>query len=425
MKIAFFDCFSGIAGDMALGALLDAGADLETLKRDLASLAVENWEIRVENVLRSGIHARSVSISHQGQTDEEELAHARAHEHHHEHHHHHEHEHSGAHQHFHGRSMAQIREIIEASELSARVKRDSLKIFEKIAVAEAFLHHSTPEAVHFHEIGGLDSLLDIVGVAWCLENLGIDEIYCSALPLSSGWVDCAHGKMPVPAPATLEITKGMPWISTEMRGELVTPTGAAIVAALASSLGAAPTMTLQNIGLGAGKKDFPNHPNITRVSIGESEDLASNDGLEWRELNLWEANVDDMNPEMWELATERIFAAGALDVWISPISMKKGRPAQLLSALCDFQNEKAVLGAILRETTSLGARRTSVSRAALPREFASVETSFGAVNLKIARWQEGRIERAIPEWEDVKRLAAQNNVAAREVYQAALRAFEN
>jgi len=403
MKIAYFDCFSGIAGDMTLAALLDAGAPLDELRAALSSLPVEGWAIESEAVLRSGIHAQSVSISLHGQTDEQELAHA---------HHHHPH----------GRSMREIKELIGASDLSPRVKRDSLAIFEKIAVAEAFLHHSTPDEVHFHEIGGLDSLLDIVGVAWCLEWLGIEDIYSSALPLSSGWVDCAHGRMPVPAPATLEMLRGVPWTPTDVRGELVTPTGAGILAALAKGYGGAPAMTLEKIGLGAGKKDFPDRPNIFRISIGESDSPNSDDGLEWKTLTQFEANIDDLNPQMWELVFERLFAAGALDVWLAPIAMKKGRPAQLLGVLCEPSHEKAVLATILRETTTLGARRIRLERAGLAREIQRVETPFGPVAVKVASNEPLGIWRAWPEWEDVKRAAQSANVPAGEVFEAAQRA---
>jgi len=426
MKIAYFDCFSGIAGDMALAALLDAGAPLDELWAALRSIPVEGWAIESTPVLRSGIHARNVSISLRGQTDEQELAQkhlANAHNHPHEHHHHEE-EHSHAHPHEHGRSMREIRELIEASGLSARVKRDSLAIFEKIAVAEAFLHHSTPDEVHFHEIGGLDSLLDIVGVAWCLERLGIEAIYSSPLPLSSGWVDCAHGRMPVPAPATLEMLKGAPWTPTDVRGELVTPTGAGILAALAKGFGNAPAMTLEKIGMGAGKKDFPERPNILRVSIGESGAEGASDGLEWKTLTQFEANIDDLNPQLWELVFERLFSAGALDVWLVPIAMKKGRPAQLLGVLCEPSDEKSVLATILRETTTLGARRTRLERAALAREMASVETPFGSIAVKIASNDSLGIWRAWPEWDDVKRAALVASVPAREVFDAALREAE-
>ncbi|BCM91906.1 pyridinium-3,5-bisthiocarboxylic acid mononucleotide nickel insertion protein [Abditibacteriota bacterium] len=448
MKIAYFDCFSGIAGDMALASLLDAGAPLEELVAALQSLPVEGWNIESEAVLRSGIHAQSVSIFLHGQTDDEELqavnAHKAAHEprHHHEHgdhdHHHHDeeshdhnhspaphdhaHEHHHDHPHHHGRSMRAIRDIIEASDLSARVKRDSLAIFGKIAVAEAFLHHSTPDEVHFHEIGGLDSLLDIVGVAWCLERLGIDAVYASALPMSGGFVDCAHGRMPVPAPATLEMLKGVPWTPTDVRGELVTPTGAGILAALCKGYGTAPAMTLETIGLGAGKKQLPDRPNILRVSIGESSAETSIDGLEWKTLSQFEANVDDLNPQAWELAFERLFEAGALDVWLVPIHMKKGRPALLLGVLCEQSQENAVLSAILLETTTLGVRRTRLERAALSREMASVETVFGSIGVKIAHNSALHLWRAQPEWDDVKRAAKSAGVPAREVHEAALQA---
>lgn len=459
MKIAYFDCFSGIAGDMALAALLDAGAPLEELKTALRSLPVEGWDIQSEAVLRSGIHAQSVSIYLDGQTDDDELQAVQAHkvahaqgkgkgegegDHHHgqseEHHHHshdheeHEHDHSHAHHdhthehhehshpHHHGRSMREVRELIESSDLSARVKRDALAIFGKIAVAEAFLHHSTPDEVHFHEIGGLDSLLDIVGVAWCLEWLGIDAIYSSALPMSGGFVDCAHGRMPVPAPATLEMLKGAPWTPTAVRGELVTPTGAGILAALCQGYGMAPAMTLETIGLGAGKKDFPDRPNILRVSIGQSSAQSSVDGLEWKTLSQFEANIDDLNPQTWELAFERLFEAGSLDVWLVPIHMKKGRPALLLGVLCEQSQEKAVLSAILRETTTLGVRRSRMERAALEREIASVETEFGSIRVKIARNAALHLWRAQPEWEDVKSAARRVGVPAREVQEAAMRA---
>lgn len=475
MKIAYFDCFSGIAGDMALGALLDAGVPLAELKQALASLPVTGWDIEAEPVLQSGIHCLSVRITLDGVSDEEELAavqvaretehahdHTHDHDHDHEHshdhphdhhdHHHHDHDHDhghshphhphsfGAgkhheyghkdhshehHHHHHGRSMAEIREIIQASQLSERVKRDSLKIFGKIAEAEAYLHHSTPEDIHFHEIGGVDSLIDIVGVAWCLEYLGIDAVYCSALPHSTGFVDCAHGRMPVPAPATLEILKGAPWTPTDLKGELVTPTGAGIVGALAVDFGGAPAMATSSIGLGAGKKQLPDRPNMVRVLVGDSVAAADSlPGIEWRPLQIIEANIDDMNPELWEAVFERLFEAGALDVWLQPIQMKKGRPAQLLSVLGDPAAQKSLLETVLRETTTLGARVSTVQRAALPREIREVSTPFGPVRVKVATWPQGGVERAAPEWEDVKRLAKAGQVPAREVYEAAVRAVQ-
>ncbi len=424
MKIAYFDCFCGIAGDMALAALLDCGAPLAELKQDLASLAVEDWDIRADDVLRSGIHGVKVTITQNGQSDADELA--AAHEHHHAHEHSHEGEHSHEHRHHHhGRSMAEIRALIENSELKPRVQRDALAIFEKIAVAEAKMHHASPDEVHFHEIGGLDSLLDIVGVAWCLDYLGIEKIYASPLPLSSGFVMCAHGRMPVPAPATLEILKGAPWETTEIRGELVTPTGAAILAALCQSFGPAPAMTMSAIGQGAGTKEFAERPNLLRVSIGESSESGALQGLDWASLALLETNVDDLNPQLWEAVFEALFEAGALDVWTEPIAMKKGRPAQKLCVLCEPGARDGVLSAILRQTSTLGVRVQTVQRAAMQREMKTAQTPFGAVKIKVAHWDEGGVRRGHPEWEDVKARAQERGVAAREVYQAALLAADS
>jgi uncharacterized protein (TIGR00299 family) protein len=488
MKIAYFDCFSGIAGDMALAALLDCGVPLDELKKGLVSLPVEGWDIAAEQVLRSGIHAVSISITEHGITDDAELAalsvaapsdelahshegehhqqheghahseedgqeqqrdghasqsdshhhhghdhdhthdhHGHSHEHLHDHDHPHDHDHSHDHDHphshahhHHGRSMREIREVIESSGLSAKVKANSLAIFEKIAIAEAYLHHSTPDEVHFHEIGGLDSLLDIVGVAWCLDYLGVEALYASALPLSSGFVNCAHGRMPVPAPATLEMLKNVPWIPTDVRGELVTPTGAGILAALSQGYGSSPALTIEKIGLGAGKKDFADRPNILRVTIGEAAQHKADLGLEWKTLTLLETNIDDMNPQLFDAVFDSLFATGALDVWTTPIGMKKGRSAQKLSVLCEQKRRDDVITAILRETTTLGVRIQLVERAGLKREFETVSTRFGDVQVKIALWPEADLRRPHPEWDDVKRIAQQHGVPAREVFEAAM-----
>ena len=421
MKIAYFDCFSGIAGDMALAALLDCGAPLDQLKADLASLAVENWDIRADNVTRCGIHGVKITVTERGLSDADELAHS--HEHHGEHHHSHgeEHEHSHSHEHHHGRSMSEIRDIIERSSLNENVKSKALAIFGEVARAEAKIHHSTPDDVHFHEIGGLDSLLDIVGVAWCLDYLGIEAVYASALPMSSGTVKCAHGVMPVPAPATLEILRGAPWTPTEIVGELVTPTGAGILAALCQNYGPAPAMKMETIGLGAGTKAaWGERPNLLRVFIGQSNAPTNLKGLEWTTLALLETNIDDMNPQLWEAVFDALFSAGALDVWTTPINMKKGRPAQQLCALCPTETRDAVLSAILRHTTTIGVRASAVERAALPRSIETVATRFGEVRVKVAAWNQGDLRRAHPEWEDVKARALERGVAAREVYEAAL-----
>ncbi|HVF09485.1 MAG TPA: nickel pincer cofactor biosynthesis protein LarC [Abditibacteriaceae bacterium] len=428
MSILYFDCFSGISGDMALGALIDCGVPVPALREGLSSLAVPGWEIAAQPVLQSGIHAMDVTISLHGVTDADELQSApSASDHHHDHEDYHEHTH---HHHAHGRSMAEIRAIIEASALSTRVKALSLEIFGRIAAAEAHLHHSTPAEIHFHEIGGVDSLIDICGVAWCLEYLGVEAVYCSALPYSSGFVDCAHGRMPVPAPATLELLKGALLTPTDGRGELVTPTGAGIVVALSKSFGPPPAMTPRRIGHGSGKKRFADRPNILRVVIGdlatETNPLSETalEGLAWQTLSLIETNIDDMNPEFFNHVFERLFAAGALDVWLQPAHMKKNRPALLLSALCEKSARDAIIIALLRETTTLGVRISTVQRASLRREVRTVETPYGTVRVKIADWPQQQLRRAAPEYSDVERLAREGNVPLREVYQTALASAE-
>ena len=449
MNIAYFDCFAGIAGDMVLAALIDCGVPLDELKKGLSSLPISGWNIEAEAVLREGIHAMNVRVTLDGISDDEELAAIQAHEkshhdhehnhnhnHSHEHdHHHHAHEstpdeHKHHHEHVHGRSMAEIREVIEASNLSTRVKETSLEIFGRIAVAEAYLHHSTPEEIHFHEIGGVDSLIDICGVAWCLEYLGVDEIHCSALPHSTGFVDCAHGRMPVPAPATLEILKDAQWTPTGLTGELVTPTGAGIVAALSRSFGEMPAMSPQKIGIGSGKKTLSDRPNLLRVVIGKAstktkQSTPSLAGLTRDTLCVLECNIDDMNPEFYDGVVERLFAADALDVWMQPIQMKKNRPGVLLGALCEIGKRDEILNLILRETTSLGVRTREVLRFSLPRKTQTVQTEWGEVVVKIADWSEGELWRATPEYSDVARLSRKHNVSLRQVYQAAANAAEN
>jgi len=330
--------------------------------------------------------------------------------------------------------MREIRQLIEQSTLSPRVRAMSLDIFGRIAAVEAKMHHSTPDEVHFHEIGGLDSILDIVGVAWCLEYLGVEQIHFSPLPASSGWVDCAHGRMPVPAPATIELLRGVPLIATEIRGEMVTPTGAGIAVALSHNFGPMPSMTPQIVGCGAGKKEWPDRPNILRVIIGETAAVAPDSapqstletveaalpGLKWQTLTTIECNIDDMNPEIFGFVMARLFDGGALDVWVQPLQMKKNRPAWLLGTLCESDQAPVLIRTILRETTTLGVRLQAVRRASLPRRQSIVQTRFGAVRVKIAHWDD--IQRAIPEWDDIETIAREQGIAAREVYQSALEA---
>jgi uncharacterized protein (TIGR00299 family) protein len=481
MKIAYFDCFAGIAGDMALAALLDCGAPLGELKAALSSLDLEGWDVEATPVLKSGIHALKVRITLHGEDDEQELqrvrshqeahnhshshSHTHDHEHPHDHHHDHSHEHHHSHDdghshnnghshehHHHGRSMGEIRELIQSSGLSEPVKTQALAVFWKIAEVEAAMHHSTPDEIHFHEIGGVDSILDIVGIAWCLEYLQVEKIVFSPLPYSTGFVDCAHGRMPVPAPATQVLLRGVPVIPTDIRGEMVTPTGAGLAAVLASDFGPMPAMTPRLIGSGAGTKEWPDRPNILRVVIGDTleiavpasttgtpvraststqavqdaptagvlSELSGAPGLEWKNLATVECNIDDMNPELFPAVTARLFEAGALDAWTSPLQMKKGRPAFLLGALCEAERTSEIVTAMLRETSTLGVRVQPVLRASLSRESRTVETEYGLIRVKIARWNEGGVLRCAPEWDDVETAARQKSVPAREVYEAAL-----
>jgi uncharacterized protein (TIGR00299 family) protein len=474
MKIAYFDCFAGIAGDMALGALLDCGVPLDELRAALRSLPVEGWELETEPVLKSGIHALKVRIALHGQSDIEEQAnfantsnkhvvilkgatrpegspkvsttqfvgasgdpsvayrlpqddvekpkvHHHSHAHHsdrhhehdsHEHHHEHEHEHSHDH---HGASMADIRHLIEKSTFSNRVKQTSLAIFEKIAIAEAHQHHTNPDKVHFHEIGGVDSLLDICGVAWCLEYLEIEKIYASRLPLSTGFVDCAHGRMPVPAPAVMELLKGSPVYSSGLEGEMITPTGAGILAALCDGFGDAPAMTITQIGCGGGTRQWPDRPNLLRVTLGESIDADDSKstfsaGLERQNLRLLETNIDDMNPQFYEDVCDKLWKVGALDVWLENLQMKKNRPAVKLGVLCESAQMDDVLKVLLLETTSLGVRIQNVQRLSLKRRMERVTTSFGEIAVKLALDAEGNVLRGQPEFRELLNAANKFNV---------------
>jgi uncharacterized protein (TIGR00299 family) protein len=307
----------------------------------------------------------------------------------------------------------------------------SLDIFWRIAEVEAKMHHSTPEAIHFHEIGGIDSLIDICGVAWCLEYLGVEQVHCSALPYSTGLVQCAHGRMPVPAPATMELLKDVPLVPTDIQGEMVTPTGAGIVAALGAGFGPMPPLTPRRVGFGSGKKRFPDRPNMLRVVIGESAaQLAPGSesippglaGLEAQTLTVVESNIDDMNPEFYDFVMERLFEAGALDVWLQPLHMKRNRPAVLLSALCHGKDSEAVITGILSNTTTLGVRVSQTQRLALPRVNSVVETAYGSVRIKTAQWPERGLWRGVPEYADVKQRAEEHGVAPVEVYNAAVAA---
>ncbi|TLN16187.1 nickel pincer cofactor biosynthesis protein LarC [bacterium] len=400
MKIAYVDCFSGISGDMFLAALIDAGLPLETLRAELAKLALpEAFTLEVSETRKGSLRAclLHVDVPH---------LHEHAHDHEQDHDHEHEHEHAHAHQ----RGWREIRELIQASPLDESVKLTSLAIFSRLAAAEGRVHGVPAEEVHFHEVGAVDSIVDIVGAAIGLRLLGIERLYASALPMGSGTVESQHGLLPLPAPATLELLAEAkaPTVPSSARVELVTPTGAAILAALATF--EQPPMTVSGRGVGAGQRELP-WPNLLRLIIGES----IGDGGGHVAL---ETNIDDMNPQLFAPVMERLFAAGALDVYLAPIYMKKNRPGTLLGVIARAQDEPVLARLLLEETTTLGVRVHPVARYEAGRESRTVETEFGSLQVKL-KLLDGRVLQAAPEYEDCLRVAQAQGVPLARVLSAA------
>jgi uncharacterized protein (TIGR00299 family) protein len=385
MRIAYFDCLSGISGNMTLGAMLACGLAESTLLDGLRQLPLEHWTLNAEPVLRRGIQAIYVDV------------HEQAHDHH-------------THQHPH-RGLADILQLIDGSGLSARVKGTARAIFTRLGETEAAVHGTTPEQVHFHEVGAIDAIVDIVGAAIGLEALGIDRVIASPLPLGHGWITCAHGTFPVPAPATAMLVRGVPIVETPMEAELVTPTGAAIITTVAEHFGPLPTMIVQAVGYGAGSHDLP-RPNVLRLFLGEELSERTPTAIVGLETNL-----DDVPGEIAGYLMERLFAAGALDVFYTPIQMKKNRPGLLVRVLCAPQDEAACTDILFRETTTLGVRKLAYQRAVLPRTLRTVTTPYGAVRVKVSRW--GDVERCEPEYEDCRQLAEAQGVSLLSVYQSA------
>lgn len=397
MKIAYFDCFSGISGDMTLGALLACdGADEQRFREQLAALNVPGYELSITQVKREGITAIDVDVRlldvDQG----------------------------------HGRHLSDIAAILEASALSARVKAQSLAVFTRLADAEAKIHGTSREEIHFHEVGAVDAIVDIVGTCILLEMLGVEQVFTSALPCGYGTIRCQHGIMPVPAPATVELLRGFPVYSLDIQGELVTPTGAALVAALAdpTKAGRLPAMTVLSSGYGAGKKQFaPDRPNLLRVILGETNSQKASDGdATPQTVAILETNLDDQSPETFDLLMQRCFDAGALDVFLTPVHMKKNRPATLVTVLCEPQQAERLAEIVFRETGTFGIRQREQNRVTLERTWQTVATPFGEVRLKIGRWQ-GSVLSVAPEYEDCKRAALARDVPLTQVFQAALAAL--
>jgi pyridinium-3,5-bisthiocarboxylic acid mononucleotide nickel chelatase len=389
MKLAYFDCFSGISGDMTLGALVDAGCDAEHLRTELRGLQVPGWELSVEKVWKNGMAATWVKV-----TTEDQQKH---------------------------RSLSTILEILRKSQLAPSVGERAAAIFTKLGEAEARVHDVPIEKIHFHEVGAVDAIVDIVGACIGFDALGIERFACSALNVGSGTVKMAHGILPVPAPATANLLQGKPTYSSGVQRELVTPTGAAIVSTVCESFGPQPGMSVSAIGYGAGAADLEGQPNVVRIMIGEAEEktVAGFD----EEVAVIEANLDDMNPQIYGYFLEKALAAGALDVYTTPVQMKKNRPGTLLTVLCKPQDTNSLMSLIFAETTTFGARTYRASRRVLPREFVSVATSFGDVRMKVSRVN-GRILHVAPEYEDCRKLAVEKKVPLQRVIAEALRRYE-
>jgi uncharacterized protein (TIGR00299 family) protein len=418
---------------MLLGALLDAGLPEARLKECLARLPLEGYRIDVRREKRLGLMATraEVVLADAGHSHDHAGGHEHGREHKHDHAHPHphgkghEHAHAMAHQpakpHAHGpaRRLPDIEKIIAGAGLPGRAAEWATAVFRRLAEAEAKVHGSTPEEVHFHEVGAVDSIVDIVGVCAGLAMLGAERLICGPLPMGSGYVNSAHGRFPVPAPAVVELMQGRPTRACDETGELTTPTGAAILVTLAESFGPMPAMTIDAVGYGAGARQGERTPNVVRVVLGRPCDEA---GSEADAAWLLEANLDDATGETLGATTKSLFAAGALDVWLAPVTMKKGRPGVVLACLADDAHLADIEETIFRETTTFGVRRSRVLRTKLAREHVEVETFFGRVRIKVGR-RGGRVVTAMPEYDDCVRLAEEKGAAFRDVYEAARAAW--
>ena len=402
-RTLYLDCFAGASGDMLVGATLDCGLDFETLRSELLKLGVEGYELSLNRVDRSGISAAKFDVHLTGEANSHDHEHHRHHEHHHEH-----------------RSLTEINRIISSSNLSEKVKQRAQAIFQRIGMAESKIHDIPIEAVHFHEVGAIDSIVDIVGACVAFDALKIERIVSSPLHIGSGTFQCAHGTYPVPGPAAAELLKGVPIYSKDIEGELVTPTGAAIISTLAESYGPMPMMRIEKIGYGAGTRDYPKFPNALRAIIGEMEEDAD---CAPTTVTVIEANIDDLNAQVFGYLMEKALAAGALDIFYTPVQMKKNRPGVLLTLLCNPPDRERMCDLIFRETTTLGVRYRTERREILTREFVTVETEYGPIRIKVSRARDGRVMNASPEFEDCRAAAERSGVGLRDTQTAALKAY--
>lgn len=392
-RIAYFDCFSGASGDMIIGALLDAGLELDSLRRELKKLKLRGYSLSARRVKRGGFSATKFDV----EIPHHEAAHTR-------------------------RKLADILGIIKKSRLSENVKRRSERVFRRLAGAEARAHGVAPGRMHFHEVGAVDAIVDIVGAVAGLELLGVTKIFVSPIATGGGYVDCAHGRLPVPAPATAYLLEGFPVKGTDIERELTTPTGAAVLTTLADGFGGMPAMRIAKVGYGAGTAEGERVPNLLRIFLSAPED-GNTECYESDVVTRYEANIDDATPETCARAVERLMEAGALDAWLSPAAMKKGRSAWTLHALCENSDAEKIADVIFRETTTFGVRVANESRLKLARKIIPVRTKYGAVKVKVG--MKGReIITASPEYEDCRRVAEGRGVAFRDVYEAAKAALK-
>ncbi len=400
MKTLYFDCFAGASGNMILGGLIALGVDKDELIRQLKRLSTVEFTIEMEQVNRAGISAIHAKVL---------VPNEKAHRH-----------------------LRDIEKIVLDSSLSDRVKERSVKIFTRLADAEAKVHGIDVQNVHFHEVGAMDAIIDVVGSCIGFELLGVERFVCSKIHVGSGFVQMAHGKYPVPPPAVAELLNLLPIYSSEVEGELITPTGAAIISSLCDSYGALPEFMVEQIGYGAGTREYTEFPNALRMMVGETvsdraknrtTDVSTVNITRTDELTLLETNLDDISPQVLGFVMERSLELGALDCWFTPIQMKKNRPATLLSVLCSADKRGSIMEMLYVETTTLGIRSVNVERNSLPRETVKVETEFGTVDVKIARFGE-KIINVMPEYDHVRNLAIDNNVPFRVVHAAVLANFK-
>ena len=453
MKTLYFDCSSGISGDMTLGALLDLGIDKEKFVAEMSKINVEGYDIVFGRAVKNGIGANKVDVvitvegydedgqplehhhdhdheHHHDHDHEHHHDHDHDHEHHHDHdhdheHHHdhdhdheHHHDHDHEHHHHHGhvhRNLNDVFEIIDKSEINENAKDLAKRIFMRVAKAESKVHNEPLDKVHFHEVGAIDSIVDIIGTAICIDMLKPDRIFASVVNDGHGFIMCQHGQIPVPVPATAQIFADSDVVSRQIDidTELVTPTGAAIIAELAESYGTMPAMSVEKIGYGAGKKDIK-IPNVLRVSMGEMAEEVNDEEVNDEEVVILETNVDDSTGEIMGYTLDRIFEAGARDAFYSPIFMKKSRPAYKLTVICDEKNRDAIETIIFRETTTIGIRRRIETRTCLERTYGTVDTKYGKLDVKKV-YRDG-VESVYPEYESAKKLAMENKVALKEIY---------